>query len=468
MSYFYTLNNRSGNGCTSRYIMQTFEDLNISKQLLSTLKELGLNTPTPVQSDSFALIKSGKNVVGISQTGTGKTLAYLLPLIQEMKFSNQLPPRALILVPTRELVVQVVEAAQPLCKGLSLRVQGVYGGVNLNKQALALQDGVDLLVATPGRLYDLTLNGALRLKEIKSLVIDEVDIMLDLGFRFQLTNIFDLLPEKRQNIMFSATMTEEIDALIDDYFIDSERISIAVSGTPLQNIEQQCYSVPNFHTKVNLLSYLLSEEEFKKVLVFAESKKMADRLFETLKLRNVSKMGIIHSNKSQNARLNAVTDFDEGKNSLLIATDVMARGLDMHEISHVINFDTPLYPENYMHRIGRTGRAKKLGVSILFSTEREQDSKVAIELLMDKEIEELQLPEEVAISHQLIPEERVSPGKSKNHNRNKKTGARGEAFHEKKDKNKKVNMGGSYHREIERKYSKPKTRGDKKLNRKKN
>lgn len=448
--------------------MTGFDQFKISKALLQSLHDLGFKTPTPVQAEAFPVIRSGKNVVGISQTGTGKTIAYLLPLLQGLSYSDQAHPRILILVPTRELVVQVVEVLEQLTGQLSVRVTGVYGGVNINTQALAVLEGVDVLVATPGRLYDLTLNGALKLKEIKSLVIDEVDIMLDLGFRFQLTNIFELLPEKRQNIMFSATMTEEIDDLIDDYFITPERISIAVSGTPVDNITQLCYAVPNFYTKVNLLLELIQEDDvFHKVLVFVESKKMADRLYDTLKMKHFNSLGIIHSNKAQNARLAAVDNFDEGQFRVLISTDVMSRGLDLKEISHVINFDTPSYPENYMHRIGRTGRADKKGTSILFYTQREEEAKIEIELLMNMEIPQLDMPKDVEQVAQLIPEERRSKEKSKNHNRNTRIEERGAAFHEKKEKNKKVNLGGSYHREIAKKYKKPKTRGDKKLNRKK-
>ena len=451
-----------------KLLMNTFKDFNLSKPLYNAMNDLGFETPTPIQKEAYSVILSGKNVVGIAQTGTGKTLAYMLPLLRELKFSKQIQPRILVLVPTRELVLQMVEQIESFAKYMSVRVLGVYGGTNINTQKQAVLEGSDILVATPGRLYDLALTKVLRLKNVKKLVIDEVDVMLDLGFRFQLTNIFDLLLERRQNMMFSATMTDEVAALIEDFFIAPVKISIAVSGTPLDNITQQCYPVPNFYTKVNLLSYLLkNKEEYSKVLVFAPSKKSADRLFDALEGSYGTEMGIIHSNKSQNYRIRAVQQFDEGTNRILIATDVMARGLDLEKITHVINMDTPNFPENYMHRIGRTGRAEKPGTSILFYTEKEEPAKRAIETLMSYKIPVIDFPEEVEISKELSPEERPQKGSHKNPNRNAGKNLSGPAFHEKKAKNKKMNLGGKYRRELAKKYKKPKTRGDKIQNRRK-
>jgi len=443
--------------------MNTFENLNLSKLLQNALADLGFDTPTPIQEEAFPVILSGKDVVGIAQTGTGKTLAYMLPILQDLKFSKQLNPRVLILVPTRELVLQVVEMAQSFAKYTNIRVSGVYGGVNINTQKQRVAQGSDILVATPGRLYDLALCGALVLKGVNKLVIDEVDVMLDLGFRFQLTNIFQLLPARRQNIMFSATMTDEVAALIDDDFVTPAKISIALSGTPLDNISQQCYEVPNFYTKVNLLSHLLADRnEFGKVLVFVSNKNNADRLFTALQDKHASETGIIHSNKTQNYRFKSIEEFDSGKNRILVATDIMARGLDLDKITHVINFDTPNFPENYIHRIGRTGRAEQQGKSILFYTEKEEEAKNRIEALMSYSIPLIDFPDEVVISNQKTPAERALAGDTKNPFRNeKKTVIAAPGFHEKKDKNKKSNKGGSYKRELALKYKKPKTKGDK-------
>lgn len=445
--------------------MIPFERFNLTKQLRNVIEELGFEKSTPIQAEAFSVVLSGKDVVGIAQTGTGKTFAYLLPILQDLKFSKQLNPRVLILVPTRELVQQVAEQAEILATYMNVRVMRVFGGVNINTQKLAVSGGSDILVATPGRLYDLVMCGALQLKGVNKLVIDEVDVMLDLGFRVQLANILGLMPERRQNIMFSATMTDEVDALIDDVFLSPVKISIAVSGTPLENIAQQAYNVKNFYTKANLLAHLLrNKDEYRKVLVFVTGKHNADRLFEALEPDFGHETGIIHSNKSQNYRFASIDNFDKGKHRVLITTDVMARGLDLDRISHVINFDTPSYPENYMHRIGRTGRAEQLGKSILFYTDKEEEAKIAIESLMSYKIPEVEIPNEVVVSTKLTPEERPKVIEINSPHRIAQDPEAGSAFHEKSEKNKKTNQGGSYKREIAKKYKKPKSKGDKNYN----
>ncbi len=446
--------------------MITFEDLDLSKQLYNSIEELGFTHPTPIQEQSFSVVRSGKDVVGIAQTGTGKTFAYMLPILRDLKFSKQLTPRVLVLVPTRELVLQVVEEIEKLATYINVRVLGVYGGTNINTQKQAIAQGTDIIVATPGRLYDLALSNVLKLKSIQKLVIDEVDVMLDLGFRFQLLNIFDLLPKSRQNVMFSATMTDDVDELITDFFKSPKKVSIAVSGTPLDNIQQISYNVPNFYTKANLLNHLLRDKEtFGKVLVFVATKRRADLLFAVVEEAYGSETCVIHSNKTQNYRIRSIRQFDEGSNRILVATDVMARGLDLDEITHVVNFDTPDFPENYMHRIGRTGRAEREGISILFSTEKEQESKQKIESLMDYTIPLVEFPEEVEITKQLTEEERPKEDREISKNRTSLEYVPGPAFHEKSEKNSKTNQGGSYRREIAKKYKKPKTRGDKNYNR---
>ncbi len=446
--------------------MTVFEDFKLSKQLRNAIEHTGFEQPTPIQSKVFSIILSGKDIVGIAQTGTGKTFAYTLPLLQDLPFSNQINPRILVLVPTRELVLQTVEMIKDVAQFVNARVIGVYGGTNINTQWQSVARGMDILVATPGRLYDLVLNGALQLKAVKKLVIDEVDVMLDLGFRHQLKNIFGLLPARRQNIMFSATMTSEIDQLIDEYFVHPKKISIAVSGTPLENIEQSCYAVPNFYTKVNLLAHLLTDKEsYSKVLVFVSHKKKADRLFEALENQFESEIAIIHSNKSQNYRIRSIQNFEAGETRILVTTDVMARGLDLENISHVINFDTPDFPENYMHRIGRTGRAKQHGKSVLFFTGQEEESKIAIEIMMNFEIPQIEFPEEVEISKELIEEERPKIGGNSHPNRNLRSTSHKPLVQEKKEKNQKINQGGSYRRKLAKKYKKPQTRGDKNFNR---
>ena len=444
--------------------MNTFNELNLSTSLNNAIEDLGFTTPTPIQSQAFPIIRSGKNVVGISQTGSGKTLAFMLPLLNDLTYNKQATPRILVLVPTRELVLQIVEQIELFTKYMKVKTLAIYGGTNINTQKKAVMEGADILVATPGRLYDLVINGTLKLRTAKKVVIDEVDVMLDLGFRFQLNNIFELLPTSRQNIMFSATMTEEIDELIKDFFVKPEQISIALSGTPVDNIEQSVYEVHNFYTKVNLIIHLLqNKEEFLKVLIFVSGKRNADRIFGKLDEHFNAELGVIHSNKTQNFRVKAIEKYEAGDTRILIATDVMARGLDLNQISHVINFNTPAFAENYMHRIGRTGRAEHKGKSILLFKESEREYKEAIEELMGIKIPKVKFPEEVEISQQKTPDERPDNYIYKRDDRNKKkTTEGGASFHEKKLKNQKTNQGGKYKRELKKKYKKPKTRSGKK------
>lgn len=354
--------------------MTTFKDLNLTKPLLNALSDIGFENPTPIQEKSFPVIMSGRDTVGIAQTGTGKTFSYLLPILRQLTYSEQRAPRVLIVVPTRELVVQVVNEIEKLSKYMRVRFLGVYGASNINIQKQQVYDGLDILVATPGRLVDLTLSRTLQVSSIQKLVVDEVDEMLNLGFRAQLVKILDILPERRQNLMFSATLNEDVEMMIETYFKKPEYIELISRGTPLEKIIQQVYHVPNFYTKVNLLEFLLqTEKDFTKVLLFVKNKKIADDIYKELEQEFASEIGVIHSNKSQPQRFSAVKQFDEGTHRMLIATDVIARGLDLKDVTHVINFDMPVKDPNvYIHRIGRTGRADKTGIAISFVTKAEQ------------------------------------------------------------------------------------------------
>ncbi len=420
----------------------TFNELNLNTPLLNALDDLGISKPTTIQAKAYSVILSGKDVVGIAQTGTGKTFAYILPILKQLKFSNQKHPRVLVLVPTRELVIQVRDEFKKLASYMNIRVEGIYGGTNINTQKQLVYNGLDVLIATPGRLMDITLTGTLRLKNIQKLVIDEIDEMLDLGFLPQLEKVVDLLPAKRQNLMFSATLTQEVEKVVNKYFENAQKIEAAPHGTPVDNISQSAYFVPNFYTKANLLEYLLTNDDsLIKVLVFVSNKKIADRLFEILNEIFPDKIGVMHSNKSQNYRIRTVGNFQNGSCPVLIATDLIARGLDISEVSHVINFDTPAIPETYIHRIGRTGRADKEGISITFINEAEKAYQAEIETLMNREIPILDLPEEIEISDILTDDEKPKiPEKNYLKPVSKKKIA-GQAFHEKKEKNKKKNSG---------------------------
>jgi len=447
--------------------MNTFEEFKIKNQLLNAITDLGLEKPTPIQEESYSAILGGRDFVGIAQTGTGKTIAYLLPILQDLKYSEQPHPRVIILVPTRELVIQIVKEIEKLTTYINIRVLGVYGGTNITPQKQAIVEGLDIIVGTPRRLYDLALTKVLRLKSIKKMVIDEVDIMLDFGYKTQLENIFDYIPSKRQNILFSATMTTYVDELIDGFLVHPIRKTISISGTPLENISQECYAVPNFYTKVNLLNHLLKDKiAFDKVLIFVATKSIADRLFEILDFS--SETSVIHSSKEQNYRNKSIEKFVNGTSRILIATDVISRGIDIEKIGTVISFDTPFYPENYIHRIGRTGRAEQKGRSILLYSEKETALKEAIESLMNYSIPFNEFPEEVKVSTQLIPEEKDKPIEHKEVSDNYSTEQGGASFHEKSAKNSKVNAEKkSYREQLKERYKKPIRRGDKILNMKK-
>ena len=440
----------------------TFEELNLTKPLLNALQDVGYTTPTTIQAKAFSVIMSGKDVLGIAQTGTGKTVAYLLPSIKHWKYDKEKLPQILVLVPTRELVVQVEEEAKKLTKYTNADVVGVFGGVNMKPQAALLKAGSDIVVATPGRLLDLVLNGALNLKNVKRLVIDEFDEMLNLGFRPQLIRVLDLLPKKRQNLLFSATVTEDIEELVTTFFNFSFKIEAARTGTPLEKIIQKGYSVPNFNTKVNLLEYILKNDDtMTKVLVFTDTKRLADQLYKNIEKYFPENIGVIHSNKSQHQRFEAVNKFHNGDFRILIATDVIARGIDIAEVSHVINFDTPEVPEDYIHRIGRTGRADKNGNAIIFISKKEKPSQTKIEKLMKMKIPMEKLPAEVEVSKELIIEELPVVKQKIIVVKAPKKEAVGPAFHEKSAKNSKVNNKIRHVDKMKKKYGKPKTRGQK-------
>lgn len=442
----------------------TFKDLKLNNFLQRALDDMGYTIPTTIQEKGYAVMMSGRDVVGIAQTGTGKTLAYLLPSLMQWKFNKDKTPQILVIVPTRELVLQVVEEVKQLTKYMSVDVIGVYGGTNINTQKQLVKNGMDVLVATPGRLLDLALTSVLNLKSIKKLVIDEVDEMLNLGFRPQLGRVLDLMMLKRQNLMFSATITEEVEVFINSHFNNPIKIEAAPTGTPLDSIEQSAFEVPNFNTKVNLLKLMLqTNEEMRKVLVFVSTINLADQLFELMNETFENEVGIIHSKKSQLNRFEAVKLFKEGKHRLLIASDLVARGIDIAEVSHVVNFDAPTISENYMHRIGRTGRADKKGQAITFITPQDAEAIEAIEDLMNRKITIQSLPEDLTIATVLIPEEVPQVRMRNTLGKLPKKIEAGPSFHEKSLKNQKTNQKVSRGESQRSKYGKPKSVRGKKL-----
>lgn len=440
----------------------TFLEFNLNSPLLNALNDLDIFTPTTIQEKAFSVILSGRDMVGIAQTGTGKTIAFLLPALRQWKFTKDKNPSIVIIVPTRELVVQIVEDVTKLTKYMKVRVAGVYGGVNMIQQTPLLIEGLDVLVGTPGRILDFLLNGTLKFRSVKKFIIDEVDEMLNLGFRPQLIRLIDFLPAKRQNLMFSATMTPEINTFIADFFIDPLEVEAAKTGTPLENIKQVAIMVPNFNTKINLLKFFLdSQPDFSKVLLFVSTKQMADDVFEKIAPIYPERIGVIHSNKSQNNRFDNFNKFNNNNYRMLIATDIVARGLDFDDVTHVVNFDVPETPENYMHRIGRTGRIDKKGVSITFLTKLDEEQLNDIESLMGNKITLMRMPEEVVFSDELTSYEMPQVSMKNVLVKLAKPEEGGGAFHEKIAKNKKVNQKVRRAEKMHIKYGKPITRGSK-------
>lgn len=385
-----------------------FKDLKISKQILNALEEAGFEHPTPVQSEAFPVIRSGKDMVGIARTGTGKTLAYLIPILMKLQYAQGKYPRAVVIVPTRELVVQVCESVELLTEYMDIRCIGIYGGTNIRTQQAAVYEGVDLLIATPGRFMDIYMNGIIRTSAVKTVVIDEADRLMDLGFMPQLRSILEVIPEKHQTLLFSATFSETVMVLASEFMVVPEKVEVAPQATTVDTVTQLRYEVANIMTKINLLKLLLTDKDiYTKVMIFTESKKNADRITDKLADYWKDELSVIHSNKAQNTRLNALKSFREGKARIMVATDVAARGLDIENVSHVINFDIPSLPEEYVHRIGRTARAGKEGTAISLVSPKEEDRFAAVEQLIGMPVQVEPLPEKLEISDVLLEEEKI-------------------------------------------------------------
>ena len=371
-----------------------FRALNLSPQIVQAVRDAGYTEPTPIQIAAIPLILAGHDVIGIAQTGTGKTAAFVLPILMKLAESKQRVtqahnaarnrqsgrrlagesadrgPRALVVAPTRELVVQIEENVCAYAKHIPLRMATVFGGVSERPQIEALRSGVDLVVATPGRLIDLMDQRVANLSGVGFLVLDEADRMLDMGFLPPIRRIVKALPQKRQTLMFSASLSREIEALTHQFQQSPKIVQIGRRANPAETVTQFAYEVPP-HLKSALLLHLLGDPKFDTVLVFTRTKRGADKIARRLESSGI-KTGTIHSNRSQNQRLRALKDFKSGAVRVLVATDIAARGIDVDGISHVVNYDFPMHSEDYVHRIGRTGRAHAIGDAISFITPEDQ------------------------------------------------------------------------------------------------
>lgn len=412
----------------------SWEDLKLNPQLLKAVSEAGFQNPTEIQQMVIPLVLGGQQVIGIAQTGTGKTAAYLLPVLKKINFAQGKEVRALVLAPTKELVFQIAEHAKILAKFTDLRIGVLYGGVGPKTQIETLQAGVDLLIATPGRFMEIYFRSEISVKQIKTLVLDEADRMLDMGFMHQLRKIFEVIPSKRQNLLFSATFPQKVEKLSDEFL----EFPVKVQATPLtmaaQQVDQELYHVPNLKTKIHLLEYLLRDKsDFNRVMIFTRTKESADDVFKFLDRKQMGPVRVIHSNKGQNSRINAMNEFKEGNLRVLVSTDVASRGIDVTNVSHVINFEVPMQYEDYIHRIGRTGRAFQTGKAITFVNEAERYHIQKIEKLMNEKIASVKMPDGVEIEPTPLAEAQKIAREIDRQKRYEDPEFRG-AFHDRKSK----------------------------------
>ncbi len=367
--------------------------------MLDAVADTGFESPTEIQQKCIPLIMGGQHVIGIAQTGTGKTAAYLLPLIMKVRYAQGTEARALILVPTKELVIQVFAQASALAKYTDLRIVEIYGGVGPKTQLEKIITGVDILIATPGRLLELYQRNELGVKQIKTLVLDEADKMMDMGFMPQLRRIFEVIPSKRQNVLLSATFPEKVERLADEFLDFAVRVAVTPQATVATKVSQELYFVPNTLTKIHFLEHLLQDEnDFNRVMIFTRTKDLANNLYKYLERKKIGPVRVIHSNKGQNSRINAMNEFKEGKLRILVSTDVASRGIDVTNVSHVINFDVPIMYEDYVHRTGRTGRAFQEGKAITFATDAEKYHIDKIEKIIREKIPVKKLPRQIEVA----------------------------------------------------------------------
>ena len=368
----------------------SFADLGLRPELARAVAEKGYATATPIQSQAIPAVLAGRDVLAGAQTGTGKTAAFVLPILQKLGQASGRSPRALVLTPTRELAAQVAESARSYGKYVGVRTLAVFGGVSINPQIDSLRAGCDLLVATPGRLLDLAQQRALELRGVQCFVLDEADRMLDMGFIPAIRQVLKLLPAQRQNLMFSATYAEEIRELAQRFLRDPVTIEVAARNAAADRVEQHVYRVPQEH-KRHLLAHLIDNGNWGQVLVFTRTKHGANRLTQQLQSNGI-RADAIHGNKSQGARVRALSDFKANRITALVATEVAARGLDIKELPHVVNYELPNVPEDYVHRIGRTARAGGTGCAVSLVSPDEAPLLRDIERLLKRSLPVLALP----------------------------------------------------------------------------
>jgi len=414
-----------------------FKDLKITAQFIRAIEALGFTEPTPIQQKAIPMILGGQDLIGVAPTGTGKTAAFGLPILQAVKYAQGDHPRALIVAPSRELAIQGCEKLQELAVETDLRIGVIYGGKGtLQKQRVVVDNGLDILVGTPGRIMELYFEGRLILKGLQFLVLDEADKMMDMGFMPQIRNLLEIVPRKRQNLLFSATFSERVEGLSHEFLEFPNKVEVQPQATPVDTVTQYIFKVPNRRTKIELLHYLFDNEEMEKVMVFARTREAAEQITRFLERKIEGEVRTLHANKGQNSRINAINDFRNEEIKVLVATDVASRGLDVPRVSHVINFDIPLVHEDYIHRIGRTGRAGASGTAWSFVSKTDEYHLGKVQEKMGMEVDVLPMPEEVTV-YKTDKDEAQAMARELDDQRKKLDPDFKGAFHEKKKRFKK-------------------------------
>ncbi|MDB5011686.1 MAG: rhlE 1, partial [Mucilaginibacter sp.] len=414
----------------------TFEDFNFNRQILNAIADAGYTEPTPIQQKAIPPILNGQDVMGIAQTGTGKTAAYVLPILMKLKYAQGDHARALVIAPTRELALQIEENIKTFAANTDLRVVVLYGGLGPKTQIEQINKGADVIVATPGRFMDVYLAGHIVTKTLQVLVLDEADKMMDMGFMPQINRILEVVPRKRQNLLFSATMSDKIHQLSANFLEFPTVIEVTPQATPAQTVQQKLYYVPNVKTKINLLKKLLDEEgNITKLMIFCKTRIAAEDVYKFLSRKfGEGQVKVMHANKGQNTRINSMNAFKNDEVKILVATDVASRGIDVSDVSHVINFDVPVVIEDYVHRIGRTGRALQSGEAITFCNPAEEYYIRKVEKLIKQTVPVFDIPADVFI--EATPyEEKQDQNKEIDMQKRREDPEFKGAFHEKKTLN---------------------------------
>ncbi|MFM7327136.1 MAG: DEAD/DEAH box helicase [Bacteroidota bacterium] len=405
--------------------------LPLNKQLLQAIEQAGFTAPTEIQLKAIPPISGGQQVIGIAQTGTGKTAAYLLPLLMKLRYHQRNKPRAVVLTPTKELVIQIASHATALSAFTDLKTVALYGGVGPKTQIEKITEGVDLIISTPGRLMEIYLKGELPVKFIHTLVIDEADRMMDMNFMPQLRKVFEVLPQKRQNLLFSATFPERVERMSQEFLDFPTRIEVTPQATVARQVSQSRINVPNFRTKLNLIVHLLQDPAMSRVMVFTRTREAADNIGKYMDRSGLGPVRTLHANKGQNSRINAIREFSDGTVRVLVATDVASRGIDIEKVTHVINFDVPVVYDDYVHRTGRTGRAAETGDSVTLVSPADEYHMTKIEALIREKVTKRPFPKGVVIEETPFPESQNMAREIDRQKRREDPAYQG-AFHERK------------------------------------